>query len=138
MMEALRDIKNVLLRRMNSQEDSLYYLEMVKQILHTYESTTCIVPNPLPAYQDIMASRRVESKDDEPVNNNKKRKIRDDTLDIEYKYRIGETDCFHCTLCDPDKVNTIRINSWTDHCNMSGHRSMKANDVAEKRSLGLI
>lgn len=130
MTEALRDIKNVLLRRMNSHEDSVYYLELVKQILHTYESTTCIVPNPLTAYEESMLSQ-----EQQPT---KKRKTRDDTLDIEYKYRIGDTDCFHCTLCDPDKVNTIRINSWADHCNMSGHRSMKANDVAEKRSLGLI
>ncbi len=132
MMESLRDIKNVLLRPMTSPEDSEYYLKLIRNILHNYEETTSIVPNPVHAYDNIMSKRKAEASGE---GSNKKRRIRDDTLDIEYKLRIEDTDCFYCTLCDPDRLNTIRINSWEDHCRISTHKSAKADDIAQKNEI---
>lgn len=127
MREALRDIKNIIIRPLSVPEDADWHLRMVRDVLHAYETNTSIVPDPIRAYDSIKKAK----KEEESLTHTKKKLKRDENIDIEFRLRVDNTDCFHCILCDPLSFNTIRLNSWYNHCQLSVHMDLKKERLAQ-------
>ena len=120
MRETLRDIKKVLLRTRKTPEDTLHHLEWVKQILAQYEDSgqSSLALNPSLTYASMMSERN-------PPDVKKQRREPDENIDLEYKLRYDDTDCFYCMACDPECFSRIKHYAWEDHCRMSTHRNAK-------------
>lgn len=121
------DIKGVLTRPVLCQSDYTLYLNLIQNIV-----------NPGEKFSNNNLKRQLEGKEEEEgalPPNKKIRHIVDADIDLEYKFRIDNTDVFHCTLCDPLKYITHRGSSgWRDHCTMDNlHRNKKANHLIEKK-----
>lgn len=134
MRETLRDIKKVLLRTRKTPEDTHHHLEWVKQILAQYEENnqSSLAPNPSLTYADMMNEKR--------LSNTKKQQRRepDENIDLEYKMRYDDTDCFYCTACDPECFSRIKHYAWEDHCRMSTHRNAKIEYQEELQRINAI
>ena len=119
------DIKGVLTRPVLCQSDYAMYLNLIQNIVN-------------PGEKNSNLKRQLEGKEEEEDTLPANKKIRHNTdadIDLEYKFRIDNTDVFHCTLCDPLKYITLRgSQGWRDHCTMDNlHRNKKANHLLEKK-----
>ena len=119
MCEALKDVKRVILRPLKSSEDAVYHLALIRQVMQSYEE-------PPLDYQDGLGYDPGFSRSPSP------QRQCDETVDMQYRVNVPDSDNYYCSLCDNARLFSIRYHEWEYHCNTVRHVTHKRNEAAIK------